>query len=56
MADSPKDFTAALQNILSDQKRYEAMSRAGVEATRQERNWEVVAEQLVSQYASLASA
>ena len=56
VADSSEDFTAALERIVSDAGKYEAMSRAGVEATRQERNWEVVAEQLVAQYASLASA
>ena len=52
-ADSPEDFAAAFEHIISDTDRFRAMSEAGLRATREACNWEVVADRLAGNYASL---
>lgn len=52
-ADSPEDFSAALEYITADADTFQKMSEAGLRATREGCNWEMAADRLVAQYASL---
>ncbi len=54
-AASAEDFGRALLRLVQDAGQFEAMSAAGLEATRTRRNWESAAEDLVRCYASLGA-